>query len=818
MLQLMKYNLKFKRIMKSYTHTYISEETLCSYIDLHQLCNEQSCLIQVFSGEIDRVFLEGLIGLLCKLLPHAHIIGATTDGEIGQKQVSLGETVLSFSVFENVVLRSGYAEGPDSYDNASRLFDKIGSEKTRLLIAFSDGMDSNGDEVLNGFGAKNENMIVAGGMAGDNAAFKVTYVMHQNRLLDQGLVGVAFESEALQVNTHYSFDWVPIGNEMLVTRAEGNRVYEVNGISAYEIFKRYLGENAARELPRVGVEFPFIIQEDGINIARAIMRTHDDGSLSFAGNIPVGSKVRFGVGNPDLILQHGRENSQVVQEYPVEAVFIYSCMARRRFLQDNINAELELYPDKIPVSGFFTYGEFFSSAKQKRLLNQSMTILMLSEKSESLSLNPAEPAQMKISGGKEYMETLEALAHLVNVTSSELNSLNQNLEQRVEDKVKELEKSTKFFQKIFETSNDGIWVVDLNKDTIMANKALCTILGYSEDELIGTSIYNYVDEAGRKKIYKNSDATQKGEGGTQYEIELVQKNRHRVYCLFSSEALRDENDEIIGSFAIISDITKRKHAEEELVSFNCLLEERIAEEVLKNHSKDELMTKQMRLAQMGEMISMIAHQWRQPLSTISAIISSVQLDLSLRGEEEKPHFTDLEKVSEHIQFLSNTIDDFRHFFNPNKSKDQARLSALLDNALGIMNQSFLQKKIDVICDFDRLQRPLTLYASELVHVFLNLMKNALDALVETKKENAYVFIRGSQYENKSIIVFEDNAGGIPSDILDKIFEPYFTTKDERNGTGLGLYMSKMIVEEHCNGNLLVENTDVGARFSIVLDY
>ena len=804
--------------MKSYSHKYINNDELNTFIELHRFADAKSCLVQVFSGKIDSDFLKTLMSTLCEQLPNAHIIGSTTDGEIQNQKVSLDESIISISTFKDVRLRSGCVEGRDSYSNAKELYEDIADDKTRLMIVFSDGIYSNGDEVLAAFRDLNEDMIVAGGMAAENSKFIMTYVMHQTKVIEQGLVGVSFESDSLQVNTHYSFDWVPIGKEMLITKAEGNRVYEVDGISTYSVFEKYLGDNVAQGLPYIGIEFPFIMQENGINIARATIRTHNDGSFSFAGNLPTGTKVRFGVGSPELILRHGQENAHSVNRYPVEAVFIYSCMARRRFLQEKINAELELFPSEIPVSGFFTYGEFFSSKKHKQLLNQSMTMLMLSETTEVMNTQVNKSLQKNLQGEREFSESLEALAHLVNVTSSELNQLNQSLEQRVEDKVKELEKSTRFFQQIFETANDGIWVVDLDKDTIMVNNSLCEILGLSENELIGTSIYNYMDEVGKKKFYRAATLAETIGRSSKYELELIHKNKQRTYCLFSTEVLRDENEEIIGSFAMVSDITKRKRAEEELVSFNVLLEERIAEEVLKNHSKDELMTKQMRLAQMGEMISMIAHQWRQPLSTISAIIGSMQLELSLKEEEESSLFIDMDKLNDHVQFLSTTIDDFRHFFNPNKNKENIHLSNLLNNALGIMKQSLIQKRIDIVSDFENLQRPLTLYSGELIQVFLNLMKNSMDVLCEKEQTNAYISIRGSEYEDKSVVVFEDNGGGIPDKILVRVFEPYFTTKDEKNGTGLGLYMSKMIIEEHCNGQIIVENTEVGARFTIALPH
>jgi len=492
-------------------------------------------------------------------------------------------------------------------------------------------------------------------------------------------------------------------------------------------------------------------------------------------------------------------------------------MARRRFLQKHITTELESYPIGVPLTGFFTYGEFYSTQESKSLLNQSVTILMLSEK-ENPKIEYAHCVQKDESQPKEYSQTLEAMAHLVNETSQDIKELNETLEQRVVDKVNELEKSTRFFQKIFETANEGIWVINRDKETIMANNALCNMLGYKEDELLGHCISEFVDEKNRNVFLKNASETQGGKGGKNYEMGLVHKSGRIVHALFSTEVLSDENGDILGSFAMVTNITKRKHAEDELVSFNYLLEEKIAEEVLKNHSKDELMTKQMRMAQMGEMISMIAHQWRQPLSTISAIVASMQMGLSLDDDEDNPIYEDLEHVNEHIQFLSNTIDDFRHFFSPNKLKNQVRLCDLLDNALGIIKQSLIQTNVDVVNDYKHLTRPMKLYSNELVQVFLNLVKNSMDVLSEKELDRAYICIRGSEYDNKSVIVFEDNGGGISPKIMQKIFEPYFTTKNEKNGTGLGLYMSKMIIEEHCDGHLIVENTDVGARFTIALPH
>lgn len=819
MLQSIKYFFKSFINMKSFSLKYENQQQLEKFILTHEFKNEKECLVQVFSGVVQKKFLQELCSSLLKLIPQAHIIGATTGGEISKDQVSTGEIIVSVSVFNDVKLRSYFIEGENSFENAQDLYKMIGSDKTPLMIVFADGAYSKGDALLKGFEKQNRDIIIAGGLAGNNLALLDTFVIHNKKVFSKGLVGVSFESESLEINTHYSFDWVAVGLEMKITRSKDNRVYEIDGMRAYDVYKKYLGEKAVSRLHYIGLEFPLIFQENGVDIARVIVKTYKDGSFLFAGDLAEGTTVRFGIGNPELILQNARKRSQLINNFPVESVFIYSCMARQRFLKEHINIDIDGYCKDIPLSGFFTNGEFFCSGKKKSFLNQSTTVLMLSENKEfQLSKKIVEEKKQNIQEVNEQSVILETLAHLINVTSSNVQKLNETLEHRVEDKIKELEKSTKFFQKIFETSNEGIWVVNLKKETMMANSALCKMLGFSENELMSKTVYDFVDEIGKKRFDKNIKLMQKGESSNQYELELINKYRKRIYCILNTEFLCDEEGETIGLFSMLTDITKRKIAEEEIISFNNLLEEKISEEMLKNFSKDKLMTKQMRHAQMGEMISMIAHQWRQPLSTISAISASIQLKMSLEDKEEEVLYSNLNKINHQVQYLSNTINDFRNFFSPNKSKSEARLCDLIDQTMVIMKQAMLQNNIDIILECEHMKRPMNLYTSEIVQVFLSLMKNSMDALLENEIKEAYLKIRGSEYKDKSVIIFEDNAGGISEEIIDKIFDPYFTTKNEKNGTGLGLYMSKLIVEKHCDGQIIVENTDVGVRFIIALNH
>jgi len=226
--------------------------------------------------------------------------------------------------------------------------------------------------------------------------------------------------------------------------------------------------------------------------------------------------------------------------------------------------------------------------------------------------------------------------------------------------------------------------------------------------------------------------------------------------------------------------------------------------------KDKAMFQQSRLAQMGEMISMIAHQWRQPLTAISAasgtLILRSQLDkLDNDSVEELAH-----KIAEYTQHLSTTIDDFRDFFKPDKEKRETSYKELIDSVLNIVETSIKTRNIELQI---KIQNKITLYSydKELKQVLLNLIKNAEDVLKEKAIENPAITIEADGY----ILRVKDNAGGVPENIIDKVFNPYFSTKS-LNGTGLGLYMSKTIVEEHCGGKLSVYNDAEGAVFEIEL--
>jgi len=231
--------------------------------------------------------------------------------------------------------------------------------------------------------------------------------------------------------------------------------------------------------------------------------------------------------------------------------------------------------------------------------------------------------------------------------------------------------------------------------------------------------------------------------------------------------------------------------------------------------KDKMMFQQSRFAQMGEMISMIAHQWRQPLNFIGTTTAAIQFDIFFDRLDKDELLKHTDNIAKQSQYLSDTIDDFRNFFRNDTGVDTISFNELVDSVLNIIGESIESKGIEIKKDLD-CDCKFTAYSNELKHVIINIIKNAEDILTENQIKNPYIHIRTYEQDNTLILSINDNGGGISKEIIEKVFDPYFSTKDKKNGTGLGLYMSKIIVEDHCHGLLQVENVNDGAVFKIVL--
>lgn len=252
-----------------------------------------------------------------------------------------------------------------------------------------------------------------------------------------------------------------------------------------------------------------------------------------------------------------------------------------------------------------------------------------------------------------------------------------------------------------------------------------------------------------------------------------------------------------------------------LVVLNENLESQVAAEVKKNREKDELLILQSRQAAMGEMIGNIAHQWRQPLNAIGLMVYDLT-DALRYGEINRDYINQSEQdIKSVLIHMSRTIDDFRNFFKPDKEKQHFSLHDAVNTATKLLDATL--RNSDIIME-TRVDNDILLfgYPGEFAQVLLNIINNARDALMEKSSLNRHIHISGQKIGQEAIVKIGNNGGAIPLFIIDKIFDPYFSTKEPGKGTGVGLYMSKNIIEKNMNGSLQVQNQVDGTTFIITV--
>ena len=271
--------------------------------------------------------------------------------------------------------------------------------------------------------------------------------------------------------------------------------------------------------------------------------------------------------------------------------------------------------------------------------------------------------------------------------------------------------------------------------------------------------------------------------------------------------LKDHSGKVSHFYGYINDITKIKVSQEDLKI-------KVKIELEKNRKKDAILIQQSKLAAMGEMLGSISHQWRQPLNNVSLILQFLQDNYKSSDSKTIDKF--MSRANKHIEYMSVTIDDFRDFYKPSKVKNDFYLNDCISSLLFIIQSEFEYQNINIITDIKKLH--LNTYENELKQVILNILNNAKDAILLKKEKfsfEAYIKIESIITDSEIIIKISNNGGEIEDEIMQRIFEPYFTTKFESAGTGIGLYMSKTIIETNMKAFLKVKNIKDGVEFSII---
>ncbi|GFO63634.1 cache domain-containing protein [Geomonas paludis] len=292
------------------------------------------------------------------------------------------------------------------------------------------------------------------------------------------------------------------------------------------------------------------------------------------------------------------------------------------------------------------------------------------------------------------------------------------------------------------------------------------------------------------------------------------------YISGRGDLVLDSYGKVIGMAGTAQDITDRKKIEKALIEkqrqleeLNQYLEQKVAESVSELRKKDKILIAQSRQAAMGETIGNIAHQWRQPLNTLGLIVQELKLTYELGGFTKEYLDGNVDKAMLLITHMSKTIDEFQNFFKPNATKSRFSINAAIAKTL-LLIESSLKKQNISIEKIERDRVEVDGYGNEYSQVLLNILNNSRDAFEVRNIENKRITITIFKEEGRSVVTVADNAGGIADDVIDKIFDPYFTTKGPDKGTGIGLYMARNIIEKHMDGILSVRNVAGGTEFRI----
>jgi signal transduction histidine kinase len=404
------------------------------------------------------------------------------------------------------------------------------------------------------------------------------------------------------------------------------------------------------------------------------------------------------------------------------------------------------------------------------------------------------------------------LVHELEVHQIELEMQNAELRQARDD----IETALNRYSDLYDFAPVGYVTLGHNGDISAMNLAGAGLIGGVRSRLIGRRFELFVAVPDRPLFTKFLHSVLASRIKDSCEVALLSKADQPVFVQIDAMATASGQE---FRLALI-DITKRRHAEDaltgkrqELTELNKSLEERISRDVDDLRQKDQMLILQDRRAVMGEMINNIAHQWRQPLNVLGLYLQG--LPMAYGSAEFNKEFLEnsVSKSMQMIMHMSQTIEDFRTFFKSDKDKATFSVNQEIGRTLAFIKESFQDQKVNISFQTDG--NPMVSgFPSEYTQVLMNILMNARDDLLLHNVDNALISIHVFSEGDTTVVTITDNSGGIDVGIIDKIFDPYFTTKEPDKGTGIGLFMSKTIIENNMGGRLTVRNTESGAEFRI----
>jgi PAS domain S-box-containing protein len=772
--------------MKQYNHKYINVDAFKQFVkqSLLDAVDNKQILIQMSTSLDSKEQIQNIASQILLTLPNVTLIGASTAGEIVNADMLDNSTVVSISVFEKTAIDAYYATNKDSYALGVELSQRIFDNDTKCVITFLDGLQHNGQEYLHGLSACNFNKaVIAGGMAADMLQFRQTYTIYGNKVFDNGAVCVALKGKELEIFQDYNLGWRAVGPTFVITKSNGPRVYEINDRPVKEVYAEVLGEFAVENMPASTIEFPLIKKEEETLIARSMLSVFDDGSILYGGNLQEGEEVRFGIGSRTLVNQYNL-NEQLQNQESLQACFVCSCIARKQFLDKELEKVFRLLQNKAPTSGFFTFGEFLFNGEKAKLLNITTTMLFLREKdTQTLEYNLDEKRKIN-----NISKTDSALFNLVKYVTSELQEQEKSF------------KASKFKLDEFLTALESVVIIS-RTDTLgnitYVNERFEEVSGYSKEELIGKSHNIVRDPDVPDEVFAQlwSEITK----GNIWQGEFVNraKDGSSYYVKSSIIPIHDENNQIIEYMAIREDVTS-------------LVESR------KKAEKAE--------AAQAMFLANMSHEIRTPMNGIlgfTELLNKTQLD----STQEK-YINVISSSTKTLLDIVNDILDSSKITNNKISLEKVPLNPFIEFATTyeLLKSIAEEKALNYTLEIDNaISTCIYSDATRLRQVMINLLSNAIKFTPEYGDVNFSISLV-KETPNKQTLHFsiKDSGIGIAQEKLDKIFTPFaqaeVSTTRKFGGTGLGLSISADLL--HVFGSKLQVSSieKEGSHFFFDLDF
>jgi signal transduction histidine kinase len=388
------------------------------------------------------------------------------------------------------------------------------------------------------------------------------------------------------------------------------------------------------------------------------------------------------------------------------------------------------------------------------------------------------------------------------------------LENSLLDKSKKLETLKGRFEAVESIAKIGVFEYNIQKDSIWTSHKLCQILNIENIKVTKETILSLISHIDKNYVLNNiKDMIKNKTKEKELKFRVVNNDTQILKCKL--ELFVDENKNVSIIKGICQDITDEEIVKTELIEYKNLLEVKVEKSLEKLRKKDDILLAQSRLASQGDIISMLAHQWRQPLARISTTLANIQVLFKLNTFDKDQISLEIDNINKQVKRLNDTITDFRTFFHPKENKEKVYVKDMVTNTIKLIKPLLDENSIEVEID-NECKEYINTYPNKLVQIILNILKNSIDQLVDQKVLEPKIEVNCKVDDGKLLYIkIADNGGGIDDDMIFNIFDAYFSTKG-KNGTGLGLFISKTIANKYLDGDIKAYNNNKGAVFLIEL--